>query len=352
MNDFERLAEGVLRELLSKVPIIEMENPKPELHSNTWGPDFVIHLQAADRPHTLVCEVKSNGQPRHVKAAILQLLNCINHKYSNATPILIAPYLSPATRALCREKSICFLDFEGNAWITFGGVFIDHMVADKPHSEHRELKSLFRPKSAQMLRIMLREPSRIWRVADLADAAGVSLGHVSNIRKALLDREWAQTTNDGVFLSDPKALLQTWTESYEATAGERIHFYSPLHGSALENAARTALGQTKSGQAAFAAFSAAQWLAPYARTSTHYFYANNAGLETLVQALQLRPVTQGENIIITIPNEDGVLLDLVEPATGAICTSPVQTYLDLSIAGERAKEAAEHLAKEMLKWSR
>ncbi len=35
-----------------------------------------------------------------------------------------------------------------------------------------------------------------------------------------------------------------------------------------------------------------------------------------------------------------------------LCTSPVQTFLDLSAAGERGKEAAEHLRSKLLRWTR
>ena len=100
----------------------------------------------------------------------------------------------------------------------------------------------------------------------------------------------------------------------------------------------------------FSSFSAAQWLAPYARVSTNYFYADSEGLEKLVNALQLVPASKGENVVITIPKDDGLLLDTVELAPGVICTSPVQTYLDLSVAGERGKEAAEYLRQEKLTW--
>jgi hypothetical protein len=54
--------------------------------------------------------------------------------------------------------------------------------------------------------------------------------------------------------------------------------------------------------------------------------------------------------VISLPKDQGVLSDTVEPAPGAICTSPVQTYLDLSIAGERGEEAAQHLRQERMTW--
>ena len=64
----------------------------------------------------------------------------------------------------------------GNARIAFGGVFIERTVADKPVAEQRELKSLFRPKSAQVLRAMLRDPGRAWRVTELSEISGSAWG--------------------------------------------------------------------------------------------------------------------------------------------------------------------------------
>lgn len=251
------------------------------------------------------------------------------------------------------EMEVGYLDLEGNARIAFGGVFIERMVADKPAAEQRELKSLFSPKSAQVLRAMLREPNHAWRVIELSKITGVSLGHVSNVRTGLIDREWASVSGDGLVLSAPGALLDAWRDIYTLPSGERLRFYTPLHGSALEGAARKALGtQDGQGLAAFASFSAAQWFAPYGRTGTYYFFADEHGLRKLQTALKLAPVTSGENVVVIVPKDLALLADTVEPAPGAICTSLVQTYLDLSIAGERGAEAAEHLRQERLSWPR
>jgi hypothetical protein len=352
MKELEMHSRDALRNLLSNVPILEIKSLKSAPLAKVWTPDFIVEVDTFGKLHSLVCEVKASGQPRFINAAILQLRDYVNEQNAEVTPIVIAPYLSPAARQACREKGVGYLDLEGNSWISFDGVFIDRQVADKPPSENRELKSLFKPKSAQIIRMMLREPDRAWRVIELSEAAGASLGQVSNVRTALLNREWARATNEGVYLSDPQALLDAWVETYEPPSGERKKFYTTLHGSALENAARNAIGESSNGHALFSSFSAAQWLAPYARVSTNYFYANIQGLEKLVKALQLVPASKGENVVITLPKDEGLLLDTVEAAPGAICTSPVQTYLDLSVAGERGKEAAEYLRKEKLIWPR
>ena len=351
MKETEARASEALRELLEKIPIVQVEGIDAEAVSGDWEPDLIARLLVDGQPHQILCEYKSNGQPRYARSALLELRNYVAHRAPQATPVFIAPYISPAVRHLCEEKGVGYLDLEGNARITFGGVFIERVVADKPVAQQRELKSLFRPRSAQVLRAMLREPGRAWRVTELSEMSGVSLGHVSNVRTGLIDREWARASDDGLVLSDPDALLDGWRDSYTAPPGERLRFYTPLHGSALESAARSALrADDVPRRAAFASFSAAQWLSPYARTGTHYFFADDEGLRKLQAALQLTPTSKGENVVVTVPKDLGLLADTVEPAPGAVCTSPVQTYLDLSIAGERGAEAADHLRRERLSW--
>jgi hypothetical protein len=351
MKEAEARAGEALRRLLENIPILQIEGIEAEAVSGDWGPDLIAQLLVDGRQHMLICEYKSNGQPRFARSALLELRDYVMQKAPHATPIFMAPYISPAVRQLCEEKGVGYLDLEGNARIAFGGVFIERMVADKPAAEQRELKSLFRPKSAQVLRAMLREPGRAWRVTELSEISGVSLGHVSNVRTGLIDREWARASDDGLVLSEPDALLDAWRDSYTAPPGERLRFYTPLHGSAFEDAARGALrAEGGPGRAAFASFSAAQWLAPYGRTGTHYFFADEEGLRKLQAALKLAPASKGENVVITVPKDLGLIADTIEPASGAVCTSPIQTYLDLSIAGERGTEAAEHLRQERLSW--
>ena len=41
-----------------------------------------------------------------------------------------------------------------------------------------------------MLRTLLAEPERGWKIKELAEAASVSLGQASNVKRLLEDREW------------------------------------------------------------------------------------------------------------------------------------------------------------------
>ena len=91
-------------------------------------------------------------------------------------------------------------------------------LADRPKSETRALRSIFAPKAAAILRVLLRDPGQPWRVTELAEAAIASLGHVSNVRKALLAREWIEKGTTSIILVQPDALLRTWRDDYRGPA--------------------------------------------------------------------------------------------------------------------------------------
>lgn len=353
-KDLVGKAAHVLRKTLEKPPSIAIEAIERDVPlSRRWCVDILARIRFAGHSYTLLCEIERNGQPRHVRMASQYLCTQAVIYYPNAVPLLIAPYLSPASRAICEANEVGFLDLMGNAHIAFNGVFIERVVAAPPPSERRGLRSIFSPRAARILRIMLRDPRRPWRVSALAAAAGVSLGHVSNVRRALLDREWVEQGTDGIVLLEPDVLLDTWRDSYTESKGLRLGYYTPLHGKLLDAAAQRVFRLSPDrGHAIFASFSAARWLAPYARTGTDYFYADKSGAEHLCEALNLAPASKGENVVIRIPEDTGILNDSIKPVPSILCTSEVQTYLDLYAAGERGREAADHLRIERLRWHR
>jgi hypothetical protein len=353
LKEGESLGLQSLLELLAQVPVIRGVEP---VLSRTWdasGIDALVGLQLEDRLQPLACAVLANGQPRHVRLALWELTHAIRRDCPDAIPLVIAPFLSPASQALCKEHKVAFIDQQGNARLVFDGVFIERVAAGKPASVRRDLKSLFTPKAAQVLRLLLRDPWRPWRVTELAEKAEVSLGQVSNVRRALLDRELATVTEEGLAIKDPDALLDAWSEAYAGLGGKKNSYYTTLHGKGLEDALLELFHDQRDRPGVLlASFTAAKWLAPYGRIATHNLLSQTAELERLHQALALQPAVSGANVVVTVPAQEGVFFDAVYPSPGIACTSPVQTYLDLSAAGERGKEAAEHLRSKLLRWTR
>ncbi len=360
VNDLEIAAVNAARDLLDHVLHLEASSVR---HDQRLGSDDLIdgriEFEHGDHTYALIIEVKANGAPRFVRSAVYQLKGYLAHARQSghgdsgtrSIPMLVSPYLSPASRSICIDHDVAYLDLVGNAHLAFDNVYIDRAVADRPKSETRALRSIFTPKAAAILRVLLRDSARAWRVTDLAKAANASLGHVSNVRKALLTREWIEKRNNGIILVQPDALLRTWREEYRQSAGRRISGYTLFHGDQLSKQLSGSLNpEPQHPRAIYSSNSAAQWFAPFARGGTHSFYADEPGARMLTETLKLTRVGKGTNVIVRIPNDENLFEDAVQPAPGIFCASPIVTYLDLWNGNDRDREAADHMASKCFPW--
>lgn len=341
-----------LSALLSLIPHVHIEHI--ESHPRDHAIDFAIDVRTSgstDNYWSIGCEVKSSGQPRYAEIAVLRLRDWASRMPANTVVMFIAPYISPTVRQLCKDRQVGYLDFAGNCLLQFANVYIERSVAEVPPAAQRELKSIYKPKSARVLHLLLATVGRQWKVQDLAEKSEVSLGQVSNIRRALLDRGWASVSNGGMELIAPGALLDEWQAVYKGVKGQTYSYYTTLHGRALDEVVRHTLsGQNdNAGSAVLSSFSAADFIAPYARTGKTYLYADEYGTQALVRDLGLKLAMNG-NVQITVPSDRGPFLNTISPVPHILCTSPVQTYLDLSVAGERGQEAAQHLREMKFQW--
>jgi hypothetical protein len=349
-SEFEQQIESLLRELLGRVPFLKVKSFQSMAKVSGSQPGWLVEVEAGGRPWVLVVEGKQQGQPREVRNGLLQL-----QRFLDQTPdkpcygVMVAPFLSAESARLCTEAKVGYADLAGNALLSFDQVFIELHAAGNPFRVKRHLRSLFTAKAGRVLRVLLSPPLRAWKVMDLAVESGVSLGQVSNVRKLLLDREWAVVSDEGLRLSKAEELARAWQSSYDPRPRNREAAYTLLHGEALDDAMRAALAEAGKGEhAVLASYSAARWFAPYARQATQFFYADREGAKILKRHLQLQPVSRGENMVVLEPREDDVFSGRVEAAPGIWCSGLVQTWLDVSAAGERGAEAAEHLLLEKL----
>jgi hypothetical protein len=353
VKEIERLGAEAIKALFQEIPTVDLHSLEIESPAQDQRVDLVASVDIAGTHYVLVCEAKQSGQPRYIRDAIYQLRDYLREFPKHATPVVIAPYLSPESRELCFQNGVSFLDLEGNARLVFGTVFIDRVRSNKPAPELRELRSLFKPKSAQVLRVLFRDPKKSWKVVDLAKAASVSLGHASNVRTALLDREWGALDGEGLHLKAPDELLDAWKAAYVPPVAERVPFYTTLHGSLLESRVKEFFNSSPHDiRVALTSFSAAQWIAPYGRTGTLFLWSEKRAIEDLKERLQLSSSLKGENVAVSVPQDDSIFFDAYAPEHGIRCTSALQTYLDLSKNGERGEEAAEHLRRMQLRWQK
>lgn len=349
-SNLEHLAAERLKAVLGAVPFLRPGKPSTEQFSGSQSPDFTLPIEVRGQSWTLVCEVKNVGQPRFVREGAFQLRKYLQSLSSHqAYGIFIAPYLSEESVALLREESLGYLDFAGNCFLSFDSIFVERSGSPHTPERRRELREIFAPKASRVLRILFTDANRSWRVTELAERAAVSLGQVSNVRRALLDREWAATDSQGLKLRKPGTILDAWSSAYSPRLAAEKDYYTILHGKELNSAIKAAFASLpQDAHLVLASFSAAQWLAPFARSAGTYFYADEVGMAALSEHLKLERASQGANVSVAVPKDDAVFTDSCEPAPGYRCTGLLQTYLDLSRAGDRGREAGDHLRKTRL----
>lgn len=197
---------------------------------------------------------------------------------------------------------------------------------------------------------MLREPGP-WLVTELSQKAGVSLGQVSSVRTMLLEKEWAHIDpQGGLKLHQPAALLDAWREVAK-TPKVVFEGHTLMLGKDFDLQLQLLFADAKlqGAQVMLATHSVARRTAPFARVAGEFFYADAQGLALLKEHFLVAPTDKGGNITVFEPGDDAIWLDATEQAPTAIrSASLIQTYLDLCASGERSREAADHLRRELI----
>lgn len=168
-KNFENRAENALRQCLGKIPIVQIDDIQKEAVGVVCS-DFRVTLTVSGIKQILVLEVRKSGQPREARAAINSLLRCLSAN-TGAYGIFIAPFITPRTAEICRQEGIGYIDFAGNCLLAFPGIFIEQSGNSNPMLEKRDLRSLYSPKAARVLRVVLNNPQKSWKTQDLADEA-------------------------------------------------------------------------------------------------------------------------------------------------------------------------------------
>jgi hypothetical protein len=334
-NDIIQSAIAALKISLDEIPFLQIE----QMQVSNWDnqPDITVKIRIKGDERDLVVGVKNQGQPRTARIAIYQIKDHLRQR-QNAYGILVAPFISPETGKIIEESGIGYLDLAGNCFISFDTIFIRKTGIKNNNIQKRMLRSLYSPKGERILRVLLNQPKRIWRTMELAQTADVSLGQVANIKKLLLDREWLLDTHNGMTLTNPSALLDEWSQSYNFQRNRAVECYvmaeiPEIEVQVAETCRRLGLHYALTG------FSSAARIAPMVRYQKASVYISGDS-RSLVETLSWKVVPSGSNISLLLPYDEGVYLESREVDSITI-VSPVQTYLDLKSVHGRGQEAAE-----------
>jgi hypothetical protein len=344
-DNLEKMAKASLLRCLEEVPFAKVEILTQPQQRNGDSPDWLVRVRLPDGKQNVVVEAKSRGEPAIARNAVNQLI-----RYTQAFPgtygIFMAPYISPRSAQICAHEGVGYIDFAGNCRLAFGQVYIQREGKPNPFSQKRDLRSLYSPKATRILRVLLAKPRSKWKVQELSYEANVSLGQVFNVKKLLVNREWAIVEKDGFQLSDPATLLQEWAENYSYKKNEARELFSLKPLADIEGE----LGQVCEQEGvpyALTGFSGAARWSSFVRYQRAAAYAVGA-IDEIAHALGLKEVESGANISLLTPYDEGVLYG-AESIDGVRIALPVQCYLDLIHLSGRGQEAAETLLEQVIK---
>jgi hypothetical protein len=309
--------------------------------------ELVIKFKLGEQDHMLAVEVCSLGQPRQIRAAVTRLRE-IRRETEQAYPMAAAVYIGPQSARILKTNGLGYIDLSGNCSIAFGNVLIEKEGKRNVRPSTRPLRALFAPRATRVVRVLLSEPARAWRLEELSKAAGVSLGHSHNVVKHLGDLAWLERDDrQRIRLMKPADLLESWCESYTYRENDITSYVVPekITRRFMAEIARVATAEGR--RYAFTLNAGLALVAPHLRLpAVHCYLEGEPG--PMASALGLRPATESEGgLHLLAPYDPGVFYGVLEKS-GLKVTSLPQLYADLAGYERRGRELAEHLRREAM----
>lgn len=281
-----------------------------------------------------------------------------SNRSSNDVPVLFAPTITPRVAAMASERRVSFIDGAGNCRIIDprSGLFIERCGrVDASLRRKQRISDAFSPKSSRVIRAMLHEPSKGWKIEELAGHrdVGVSVGLVAKVKAWLIQEGYGDVSGRRLSLTRPADLLNDWAKRYTGAVRQTGYY---LRGDTPK--VEEIVGswcELEGFDYALARLSAAWRLAPDIRytVATLYIHSDDVGYEELAGSLRkgcgATEVDTGANLLVLEPRDSSVFVRA--GGTPVICTSPLQTYLDLRFTQGRGADVAQTIFDRLIRES-
>lgn len=312
------------------------------------GPDFSVK---ASGYHFLV-ECKSTAARAPLLMALRQISEMKDSFKKEAIPLIVVPYMGKSGMDFCQEHDLSWVDLSGNAHIKAPKLLIHVEGRKNRFKSVGRPANVFAPKSARIVRLLLIESGKGYNQREISQITGLDEGHTSRIVRRLKELNLIERDEQGFLTpSDPDQLLDAWIETYDFSKHEivRGHIAARTGEELLKRISRTLADQ----QIDYAATGlAGAWqYNHFAMFRLATFFLADPPKKNLFDLLNFREDDRGANTWLVVPNDNGVFHGSLT-CDDIVCVHPVQIYLDLKWHPERAKEAAEMVRKERLKWGR
>ena len=347
-----------LVEALNELPDVnaELEAGQPTAVHGTHA-DARLNVSVAGKPLAYRVEARNEVYPRDARQWVWQLRERAAARPEGqgepGLPLLLAKSISPGAKTLLRNERVGYYDSGGSLYLPAPGAYV-YIDKAPPKAAEKSLRSLYSPRRAQVLHVLLSRHESWFGVTELSRAAAVSPATASQVLSGLERFDWLDSRGQGPSkerrLREPGALLDTWATQLPARAAQstRRYYVPGVKADALAQRVGYAFAAHGAGYA-ITSEAAAQRYAPFLSQVSYVQLRVVTGprADAALAELNARAVHEGSNVSTIEVNSAGDML-CREHRDGLWLASPIQVYLDLLRGEGRSKEMAAHLRGERL----
>ncbi len=268
--------------------------------------DALLRLRAPDGTElTALMGVKRLVATRDVFTLLERLRRGIGAEGQPQIPVVVARYLSPATRDKIAELGAGYLDATGNLYLSAESpaLLIRGQGAEKDpwRGPGRPRGTLKGPPAARVVRALI-DFAPPYTVPELAARAGASIGATYRVVELLEELQLLSRENRGPITTVAwRAVLERWSRDYEfGTSNVVARFLEPRGLPALMERLRN----RDDTDYVITGSLAAQSVAPYAASRLAVLYVQD--IEAAADAIELRAATTGANVVLAVGDYDVV----------------------------------------------
>jgi hypothetical protein len=237
-SEKQLLADGydALAALLNEGPGLELRRrPAPHEARDDAGYDafWEVAGDASSYIGTFLVEAKGRVTPRTVEHLRPMLRPARLHLMHEPTVLILAPWISPRSRALIAEEGWSYLDLTGNALIRMRrpALYVRLVGSDTDPNPRERSEVLLRGTQIHALVRVLADVEPPYRLADLTEVTGLSKGYVSKALSSLHEQGLIDRPGSGPVTGvDWPQLLRARAAEYQVLRTNRSITYQARRG--------------------------------------------------------------------------------------------------------------------------
>ena len=326
----------IMKELLGKIPVIE---------------DIQI-TERSEQGYTVVFKERGNDAVnisviclnRAVPSAVKE---AIEKKCGGIYRVISAPYISEASARICEKSGVGYCDLSGNCLIQTDLIYISSKGNPNLYPSDNHAKTIFKSSAkttSLILRVLMKDVSKAWKIKELAETVGCSIGMVSRVKTYLCEQSWATMNSAGLHITDAEALMREWSRAYEIP--DSINCYTLDSIPIFEEKCFKAFKE-HSIRLCLSGFSGGVRYSPVVRYTKAHVWVAREDLPVFLDLTGCKRVDSGANVTVHIADSEEVFADRRVINQSSVA-SPVQVFLDCMQLKGRGEEMAEAvLSKEI-----